>query len=190
MEGEKKVSYNHFAPGRKHCSPMAFQTSCHSSLIYDVSPQRLSAFRALEKLGCAISKVTESRWAGPDSRCVRASRTINSRREDGQPEPMLRLARLHQFFERASANPTSVSCLMADTAGRRDSVELRMDHLDVRLRNHSRGGVQTVFRTTVKLYTVTHENTHIHAQETHMATQTTHCVRLRPGQYGRLVRAG
>lgn len=66
---------------------------------------------------------------------------------------------------------------MADTAGRRDSVELRMDHLDVRLRNHSRvtlaavggGGVQTVFRTTVKLYTVTHENKHIHAQETHMA---------------------
>lgn len=51
---------------------------------------------------------------------------------------MLRLARLHQFFERASANPTSVTCLMADTAGRRDSVELRMDHLDVRLRNHSR----------------------------------------------------
>lgn len=115
---------------------------------------------------------------------------------------MLRLARLHQFFERASANPTSVSCLMADTAGRRDSVELRMDHLDVRLRNHSRvtlaavggwgvgGGVQTVFRTTVKLYTVTHENKHIHAQETHMATQTTHCVRLRPGQHRRLVRAG
>lgn len=97
---------------------------------------------------------------------------------------------------------------MADTAGRRDSVELRMDHLDVRLRNHSRvtfaavgrggwvggwvggGGVQTVFRTTVKLYTVTHENKHIHAQETHMATQTTHCVRLRPGQHRRLVRAG
>lgn len=111
---------------------------------------------------------------------------------------MLRLARLHQFFERASANPTSVTCLMADTAGRRDSAELRMDHLDVRLRNHSRvtlaavggrGGVQTVFRTTVKLYTVTHENTHIHAQETHMATQTTHCVQLRPGQYRRLVRA-
>lgn len=84
---------------------------------------------------------------------------------NGQSEPMLKLARLHRFFERASANPTSVSCLMADKAGRRDSVELRMDNLDARVRNHSwvtlaAVGVQTVFHTTVKLHTVTTTETH------------------------------
>lgn len=84
----KKVSYNHFAPGRKHCSPMAFETSCHSSLIYDVSPRRMSAFRVLEKLGCAgigtaaqSAKLPRADGLAPILADVRASRTINSRRE-------------------------------------------------------------------------------------------------------------
>lgn len=145
---------------------MAFQTSCRSPPSFTTSALNIRSAGGTvlrrNRDGGAISKsYRESRWAGPDSRCVRASVTINSRREDGQPELMLRLARLRRLFKRASANPTSVSCPVVDTAGGRDSVELRMDHLDVRfqksLSSHtgSRGRVQTVFRTTVKLYTVT-----------------------------------
>lgn len=98
---KKKVSDNHFAPGRKHCSPMAFLNILPFSSHLRHQPSTFVCLQSAEETVLrrndgAISKVTESRWAGPDSRCLRAGKTINSRLEDGQPELMLRLASVIQ----------------------------------------------------------------------------------------------
>ncbi|KAK5868591.1 hypothetical protein PBY51_009591 [Eleginops maclovinus] len=67
-------------------------------------------------------------WLEPQFPLLDTQQPKNSRREDGEPETTLRLARFHQFF--VKTNPTHLTCQRGNAA-RRDSVTvtLRTVHL-------------------------------------------------------------